>query len=146
MKVVGKRVLRGSFGNANLGPKIPVLLEDGLINRGLRVTDVKVFPSALDPSAQLQFMLASRVLVPATNEWNAEDSAQIAWAMWGDPQGYWQCVDRRAIVVRDLVIHPFSESSPQDWNYVIEVDVLDLTDDEAIFAIIREEGQKVGNR
>ena len=143
MKIVGRRILRGSISNANLGPKIPLVLDDGLINKGLRIVSLKVFPSSLDPSAQLQFMLASRVLTPATNEWNAEDSAQVAWAMWGNPQGYWSCIDYRAIIVRDLVIHPFSESASQDWNYVIEVDVLELTDDESIFAIIREEGQDV---
>jgi hypothetical protein len=95
-------------------------------------------------------LLMSPEATPSLAE--AEDNREIAWAAYQTGTGYgidyYTLVDPDHIVVRDLVLHLPNTSIAVEttkWNYLINMDEYDITDQEAIISIIKEESQDVEN-
>ena len=107
---------------------------------GWVVTAFRVFPSQPGDS-DVQGLL-SLDEDGCTGAWDASDNRQIAWSfMVGDGFGrgdQGSFIARNHVVVRDLWIQNFGATA---MNYVIDIERQDLTDDQAILALIQERAQ-----
>jgi hypothetical protein len=145
------RTMRGQLqGIGNL--KRELLLDDGLINQGYRITSFIVWSGVRDDNF-CQATLSSKPKVAGSDQ-NASINTEIAWATYGTVTGpltagavyHDRIIDEDHIINRDLYITMISTSgnSDQTWNYLITMESRKLSSDEAILAIIREEAQNVG--
>ena len=77
---------------------------------------------------------------------NAADNRQIAWTSYSTLSGdgliapIREMIDPDHIVNRDLFL-TMNDSTTGTYNYLIECQVVELTDDEAIVTIIKENSQ-----
>lgn len=154
------RTLRGSveFGiraggdPANTGRR-QLILDDGRINVGYRVIDFRIWnsdmiggPDAFSSQAHLAMGLEPTSALPL-----ASDNREIGWAAYNTSSGNilsdFRLVDPDHIVVRDLfLIFPqVYNQTVQSVNYYILLEEYDITDQEAIISIIKEESQDVDN-
>jgi len=92
------------------------------------------------------FQLAAGVFVG----WAWDDRRQVAWAsteMVGDSivKQTFELIDPTHVVVRDLYVAITSQSATgsTDFNYYVELEQIDLTDNQAVLAIVQEEAQDV---
>jgi hypothetical protein len=145
------RTLRGQLqGIGNL--KRELLLDDGLINQGYRITGFFVWSGIRDDNF-CQATLSSQPKIAGSDQ-NASINTEIAWTTYGTVTGpltagavyHDRIIDEDHVINRDLFISMVSASSNvnQTWNYLITMESRKLSDDEAILAIIREEAQNVG--
>lgn len=144
------RTLRGQLeGVGNL--KRELLLDDGLINQGYRITSFIVWAGAREVNS-CYATLSSQPKTPGSPQ-DASVNTEIAWATFGtlvNTSGvavyHDRVIDEDHIINRDLFINMISDSADanQTWNYLITMEARKLSDDEAILAIIREEAQNVG--
>jgi hypothetical protein len=82
--------------------------------------------------------------------WNWADRRQVAWASTnhvGDSivDQTFELIDPTHVVVRDLwfACSVLTSSGTNYFNYYIELEKIDLTDDQAVLAIVQEEAQDV---
>ncbi len=153
------RTLRGSVkfparsgsDPANTGRR-QLILDDGRINVGYRVIDFRIWNAdmiggnAFGVQGHLAMGLEPTSALPL-----ASDNREIGWAAYNTASGNiitdFRLVDPDHIVVRDLflifpqVFNIFEESV----NYYILLEEYDITDQEAIISIIKEESQDVDN-
>jgi hypothetical protein len=139
------RTLRGSIkGSGNL--KRELLLDDGLINQGYRITDFVVWAGGSTGSLSCFATLSSKAKTAGTFQ-DAGINTEIAWAQYSyiaaAPYNF-RYVDLDHIINRDLLITLVTGANATTWNYLITMEARNLSDDEAILAIIREEAQNVG--
>jgi len=74
----------------------------------------------------------------------ASDNRQIAWAFQesaGSGPVYRSIIDPDHVAVRDLFIQTQGDNGV--YNYLITIEMVELTDDEAIVQIIKEESQSL---
>ena len=163
MKLTGKRrSLRGQITPVAGKSDTQLILNDQLINRGLRITRFEVWPERLFGSSTSNLtynaILSYARLADANVFMDAGDNTQIAWSYGGQAGGTAigvppvtypdtnlgdrQIIDPDHIVNRDLFVSfRFSANAP--FNYLIECEFLELTNDEAIITIIKENSQNV---
>jgi len=135
------RTLRGQLLPSAGDAKTQIIVDDGLINRGYRVTGffvwsktgVETFTSALsfNPVTAASFM-------------DAADNSQFAWS-WksnaGAPQEAF--IDPDHVAVRDMHVTIMGASADNLFNYVVVVEEYAITNDEAILNIIKEGAQSL---
>ena len=147
MKFGKLRTLRGSVVvNAGLSGKKALIVSDGLINHGLKILSFRVWKQdtvagAYQFMATLSLEVTSGILVP-----NAADNRQIAWDSFSRSatvmiQPYNPIIDPNHIVNRDLELN-LNSATAGTYNYLIEAQVVELSDDEAIITIIKETSQQ----
>ena len=162
MKATRTRSLRGIITPAGGKADVQLILNDQLINRGLRVKSFTVWPTRLygksTSDVQYNAILSYAQLADATVQMDASDNTQFGWAFGGQSGGTnigvppitypdtdlgdRMIIDPDHIVNRDLFVS-FRNSANQPFNYLIECELLELTDDEAIITIIKENSQSV---
>jgi len=163
MKANGKvRTLRGQISVSGGKADQQLILNDQLINRGLRVTGFFVWPdiATADSSRSFSAILSYAQLGNANVRMDAGDNTQIGWAwniqsasepppsptqsaVTSSTSGYLnQLIDPDHIINRDLFIS-FRFSSNASYNYMIVCEFMELTDDEAIITIIKENSQSI---
>lgn len=130
------RILRGKLkGNS----KERLIVDDGQFTDAWQVVGFEAFPTnGTGPDVQGILSLDEDGL---TGGWDAADNRQIAWSFMfigtnGGSEHSW--IDERNLVVRDLWIENFS-SDPM--NYLIRVVRRNISDDQAILALIQERSQ-----
>jgi len=122
-----------------------LIVDDGRLNHGYKVTRFVVFPLRADISTQdVQGTLALDY-DGAILDWNAGDNRQIGWASQGigasrDMTVGFSILDPDHVVIRDLYIYG-SGSGNVDVNYLIELETIELTEDQAILTLIKERSQ-----
>ena len=136
------RTLRGQILPASGVGKKQIIVDDGLINRGYKVTGFFVWSSTGGDSflASLSFnpvLLASRL--------DAADNSQFGWA-WKSgaaaaPQEY--IIDPDHVAVRDLHVTIMDAGADVLFNYLVVIEEYQLNDDEAIMNIIKEGAQSL---
>lgn len=137
---------------ANTGRR-NLILDDGRINIGYRVIDFRIwngdmigFDDAFLTQAHLAMGLDITSALP-----RADDNREIAWAAYtvGSTAEIsdFRLIDPDHIIVRDLniVLPLVSNTAPATVNYYILMEEYDITDQEAIVSIIKEESQDVVN-
>lgn len=139
MKAGKIRTLRGQIEaiGAGVGKK-QLILSDGLINYGLKITKFQIW--AVDPADNFRAILSYETL-PAGSEMNAGDNRQFGWSVGnGSAEIHSEFLDPDHIINRDMelsVVH----ADLGLYNYLIEMQVYELSDDEAIISIIKETSQ-----
>ena len=145
MKCGKIRSLRGSFITEGGAFKIPLIIDDGRNNEGLKVLSLDLFSSTGEPTAGIDATLSMGVIPSGLNIFDASDNRQIAWATGGYDNGLnianmRTVIDPNHVVNRDLYLYGECTAGVV-WSYLILVEAIHLTDDEAIIAIIKEDSQ-----
>ena len=154
------RTLRGTIQAIGGKGEKQLILNDQLINRGLRVTGFFIWPQVVSnfQSATYNAILSYAKLSNASITMDSGDNTQIGWAFSanqgeqdiGTPlavpaaySGYFnQLIDPDHIINRDLHIS-LRNSNDRVFNYMVVCELMTLTDDQAIITIIKENSQSI---
>lgn len=154
------RVLRGQIKAFQYQGAVELIQDDQRFNHGYRVKKFVIaydapFDSA-SSSRDCYAVLTTNAdaipspFVPSAVYWNWADRRQIAWASTnhiGDSYVEFlpDLIDPTHIVVRYLYIGITANvaTSATNFNYYIELEEVELSDDQAVLAIIQEESQDV---
>lgn len=149
------RTLRGQVTVTGNKADQQLILNDQLINRGLKVTGFFVWPdvATADSSRSFSAILSYAQLANASVRMDAGDNSQIGWSFNVQQaeaaplpfaaSGYLnQLIDPDHIINRDLFIS-FRFSSNATYNYMIVCELMELTDSEAIITIVKENSQSL---
>lgn len=130
-----------------------LILDDGRINVGYRIIQFRIWNAditgELEAFASQAHLSMSLDVTSALSD--ASDNREIAWAGYNTGTGFgidqFALVDPDHIVVRDLnlIMPVVSNEDVQRVNYYILMEEYDITDQEAIISIIKEESQDVDN-
>jgi hypothetical protein len=155
------RVLRGKVQTIQYGGLTHLVVDDGNFNNAWRVTKFYIAPDGVHDTSLGQLdavaVLATHAeaipnpLLTTVIKWNWEDRRQFAWTaieLNGDTTfGTWSegVIDPQHIVVRDMYIGLTAQfaTGTRFWNYMIELERVTLSDNQAVMAIIQEESQDV---
>tara|TARA_R110000803_G_C11935369_1_gene315902 strand:- start:609 stop:1031 length:423 start_codon:yes stop_codon:yes gene_type:complete len=139
MKAGRLRTLRGQIEVTGGGVgKKSLIAADGLINYGLKIEKFEVW--AVDPSDSFVSILSYEI-ISSGSLMNAGDNRQFGWTIGsgtGDVNPSY--LDPDHIVNRDMFLS-LVNSANGTYNYLIQMRVYELTDDEAIVSIIKETSQ-----
>jgi hypothetical protein len=131
------RVLRGKVNTIQYGGLTHLVVDDGNFNAAaVLATHAEAIPNEL---------------LPSVIKWNWDDRRQFAWTaieLNGDTTfGTWSegVIDPQHVIVRDMYIGLTAAfaTSTRLWNYMIQLERVTLTDNQAVMAIIQEESQDV---
>lgn len=133
------RTLRGQIEVTGGGvARKNLVAADGLINYGLEIKSFEVW--AVDPSDTFQAILSYETISAGTLM-DAGDNRQFGWTIGnGSAELYAQFLDPDHIINRDLFM-TLVGANTGIYNYLIQMTVVELTDDEAIISIIKETSQ-----
>jgi hypothetical protein len=139
MKFGRIRTLRGQIEVTGGGvARENLIASDGLINFGLVIKRFEVW--AVDVADTFNAILSYET-IPAGTQMNAGDNRQFAWTIGnGSAEINNEVLDPQHIVNRDCFL-TLVNSSTGVFNYLIECQVVELSDDEAIVTIIKETSQ-----
>ena len=134
-----KRVIRGKLAD---NERRRIVVDDGNFNDGWRIVK---FTAAGDAISSNEVAAKVSYKPVATTGWDWGNSLEIAWASarntseanWG---GFPNAIDPSAVIVADLWVTGTS-SAGSDINFMIEIERVSLSDDQAILALIQERGQ-----
>lgn len=138
-----RRTLRGQFIE---GETKRLVVDDGRLNHGFKVVR---FVISGDPSSSANDAWATLSLdYDAPVQWNWGDNRQIGWAST-NVQGTagleppFSVLDPDHVVIMDLYIQGTvgSAGGSSVINYLIELEPMELTDDQAILTLIKERSQ-----
>ena len=146
------RTLRGQVEVVGGKADKQLILNDQLINRGLRITGFFVWPEQVGAPVICNAVL-SYAQFPSSENMNAADNRQIAWNYFIGAQGapptstdayseVVRLIDPDHIINRDLFLC-MRQSTNQTFNYLIVCELETLTNDEAIITIIKENSQSI---
>jgi hypothetical protein len=151
------RTLRGTMnlrGTEGVPPgqtptidKRRLVLNDGRLNVGYLVTQFICWPETFDANFAMVAQLSTDPGFAFGGQpvSNARDNRQIAWFQGGffamNPGAI---VDPDHIVNRDLFINTHQTSTNMELNYMVTLEEVNLTDDDAIVVILKEEAQNIG--
>jgi hypothetical protein len=132
-------------GQVREGEVKRLILDDGILTQGHKVISFVVAGrNPTDPASDCHAVLSLDYDAPSLWEWG--DNRQIAWACTQvdqRPLGFSSVIDPDHIVIRDLYIQgQLGTSVGTDViNYLIELEPVTLTDDEAVLHLIKERSQ-----
>lgn len=118
-----------------------LIIDDGRFTHAMRVVSFVVFPRSVASGNDIQVTLSLNrdFNVP----FDAANNGQIGWGSWwsdASAKHDWSYVDPDHLVVRDLYISNTSAAA-SEANYVIKLEAQDISDDEAILQLIKENQQ-----
>ena len=157
------RTLRGQLTSSGGKASKQLILNDQLINSGFKITGFFVWPVESTGSLNYSFsaILSYAELGNATVEMDAGDNTQIGWcyqtvraqtssappvidtpaAGFGPaPHGF---IDPDHIINRDLFVSIREADADRTYNYMVVGHHVELSDNEAIITIIKENSQSV---
>ena len=148
MKLGKLRTLRGQITVTGGVGRLNLIASDGLVNLGLKINSFQIWSSRNQGSVFQPYKftgILSLDTIAAGSDMNAADNRQFAWSFYSsDATGvlvnHRTVIDPDHIVNRDLFL-TMDDSSTDTYNYLIEAQVVELTDDEAIITIIKETSQ-----
>ena len=135
----GTRVIRGRLTD---NERRRIVVDDGNFNDGWKIVRFTAAGDAVN-SNEVSAKVSLREV--QTTGWDWGNSLEIAWASsrntseanWG---GFPNAIDPSAVIVADLYVTGTS-SAGSDINFMIEIERVSLSDDQAILALIQERGQ-----
>ena len=138
-----RRTLRGQLEE---GTNKRLILDDGRLTSGYKVVS---FIVACDPSTTSADAYATLSLdYDSSKTWNWGDNRQIGWASanvvtFAGVNSPFSVIDPDHIVIQDLWIQgQVGTGGGSDvLNYLIELEPVSLTDDQAIITLIKERSQ-----
>ena len=144
MKATRTRTLRGRIDIASGSTaKLQILVDDGNINIGYKVKAFHLWGFTGTTSFVAYLSFAAQTL--GAKFMDASNNSQFAWTWLGGANGsaIYQIIDPDHIAVRDMFITIESAGGAEPFNYMIEVEEYNITDDEAIINIIKEGSQSL---
>lgn len=138
-----RRTLRG-FVQANDEVK-RLILDDGNFNQGYKVIDFYILST--DPRISTADGVGTLALdEDGARVWRLDDNRQIAWAghnmsSSAAPNANMYVVDPDHIVVRDLWVWGRGTSENPGYQYLVVLEPVSLTTDEAVLQLIKERSQ-----
>lgn len=137
------RTLRGQLTvTAGGTAKQQLIVDDGLLNRGYKVIDWYLWENGGSPTQFAGVLSMQPVL--AADDMKADDNTQIGWIWQSNiTQGGGikeSILDPNHIIVRDLYV-TIMNAANDDYNFMVVVEEVSITSDEAIINIIKEESQ-----
>ena len=148
MKFGKLRTLRGQIEVIGGVGRKNMIVADGLVNYGLLIKSFQVWRESVPDGAgnvKINALLSLDTISSGSNM-NAADNRQFAWfqmAVNGTDGAIIQpytIIDPDHIINRDLFL-TIDNSTDGILNYLVEAQVVELTDDEAIITIIKETSQ-----
>jgi hypothetical protein len=140
---VKRRTLRGQFVE---GENKRLIVDNGRLNEGYRVVSFVISSDPVSSSNDAYATLSLDYDAPLT--WNWGDNRQIGWAsttMQGaaGAQPPFTVLDPDHIVIMDLYIQGQvgSAGGSSVINYLIELELVELSDDQTVLALIKERSQ-----
>ena len=147
MKLGKLRTLRGQIEVTGGGvAKANLIAADGLVNYGLKILSFTMWNDTVSAGAvRILTGILSLDTIGSGDNMNAGDNRQFGWTFsstggGGEFVGERSIIDPDHIVNRDLYL-TLENTSNGVYNYLIEAQVVELTDDEAIITIIKENSQ-----
>lgn len=139
MKAGRIRTLRGQLEVIGGGvARRNLIAADGLINYGLKITKFQVW--AVDPADSFIGILSYET-IPSGTLMDAADNRQFGWTVGnGSAEIHSEFLDPDHIINRDMFLSLVG-ADVGFYNYLIEMQVYELSDDEAIISIIKETSQ-----
>ena len=136
-----RRTLRGQFVE---GEVKRLILDDGRLNHGYKVVSFVISGAPNLSAADAYATLGLDYDTPLA--WNWGDNRQIAWASTNIAtssglEAPFAVIDPDHVIIMDLYIQGNSGATDGVINYLIELETVDLTDDEAILSLIKERSQ-----
>ena len=135
---MARHTLRGRV-EANTTKRL--IIDDGMLNEGHRVTEFTVFSIGLSSSGDPECFLATKDNF-TTTQFDASDNRQIGWAIQTTSSGTrvmnFSLLDAAKIVLKDLFIH---NRGSDVANYLVVIEPVTLTDDQAVMTLIKERSQ-----
>lgn len=134
-----RRTLRGQLTDTSVHR---LIVDDGRTKHGYIVREFYVWPRGVSDDGVFATLGTQYDMSPGAN---AADNRQIAWAgsAWGTgvatQAGALHVVDPDHIVINDLWIR--RESAVDECNYLVILEPVTLSEDEAIMALIKERSQ-----
>ena len=141
------RTLRGRIAP---GTAHRLIVDDGQFTQGVKVKRFLVFPA--NPSSggdDSVFGTLALDELGAVARWEADDNRQIGWSSTNQSAtGYgaeapFSYIDPDHVVVRDLWIITNSASGTDDVNFVVELEPVTISEDQAVLALLKEVSQDV---
>ena len=118
-----------------------VILDDGRLTHAMRVVSFVVFPKSVASGNDIQVTIGlNRDFSVA---FDASNNGQIGWASWWNDSNAkhdWTYVDPNHLVIRDLFISNNSAAGAEA-NYVIKLEAMEISEDESILQLIKENQQ-----
>lgn len=129
--------LRGSLAG---GEKKNLIIDDGRHNHGMKIKEFYVWGVDNDSGAEMTLCFSPEQV---GSNFDASNGNQIAWAAQagaaGVPAQYnFSLIDPNHVIVQDLVLNNFGTTI---GNYMVIMEQVSLTDDQAILALIKERQQ-----
>ena len=152
-----RRVLRGVCQTFDFGGAVHLVVDDGRYNDAWRVTKFVIAP--VDPTNStagtkdaIGVLATHPGAIPDVTgnvvQWHWNDRRQFAWcsiSLDGDTQfdSDFNLIDPQHVIVRDMYLGITAQQtfSSWEWGYFIELERVELSDSQAIMAIIQEESQ-----
>jgi len=147
MKMGRFRTLRGQVEVVGGVARKNIVASDGLINYGLKVSRFTMWPeNGWTGGSDNTFTgILSLDTISSGANMNAGDNRQFAWTFssvhtGGTMNPAREIIDPDHIINRDLFL-TMDNTTNGVFNYLIEVQVVELSDEEAIISIIKETSQ-----
>ena len=138
-----RRTLRGQFIE---GDTKRLILDDGRLNHGYKVVSFVISGDVSTSAGDAYATLSLDFDAPLAWDWG--DNRQIAWASTNvsatsGSDAPFTVVDPDHVIIQDLYIQGTvaGAGGSTPINYLIELETVDLTDDEAILTLIKERSQ-----
>ena len=138
-----RRTLRGI---ADSGVNKRLIVDDGRLNHGYRVVRFEIFPVDVSAGSADCSGVLSLDYDGTTEEWRADDNRQIAWSSTTMSTAYslnnkTDIIDPDHVVIMDLWVLAYTNGAETRINYLIELEPVELTDEQAILSLIKERSQ-----
>lgn len=144
MKRTRTRTLRGVIDIASgTTGKQQVIVDDGLINRGYKVTGFFVWNNAGTTSFISYLSFSPQIF--GSKLMDASNNSQFAWTWLGSGAGssIERIIDPDHVAVRDMFVNIENAGGAERFNYMIVCEEYTVSNDEAIINIIKEGSQSL---
>jgi len=138
------RTLRGVIDIASgTTGKQQVIVDDGLINRGYKVTGFFVWNNAGTTSFISYLSFSPQIF--GSKLMDASNNSQFAWTWLGSGAGssIERIIDPDHVAVRDMFVNIENAGGAERFNYMIVCEEYTVSNDEAIINIIKEGSQSL---
>ena len=127
-------------GQMQPSSKRVLIIDDGRLNHGKKIKEFHEWGIDNDSGAEMSLNLNEENV---GSNWDAANGNQIAWSSQagaaGVPSQYnFSLIDPNHVVIQDLVINNFGSTV---GNYLVILEKIKLSDDEAIIQLIKERQQ-----
>ena len=136
--MMARHTLRGRVGAQETKR---LIVDDGILTQGHKVVAFHVWSIGLGTGDDPECILGKDS--DMNSEWDASDNRQIGWAAQTTTATtrmmQFELIDPDHIIINDLYIYNRSATDPA--NYMVLIEPVTLSDDEAVLQLIKERSQ-----